>query len=172
MADDPGDEGESIVYVANTNGTGLTVLATDGWDSFLSGDSSRVAFRNLEGIFVINTDGTGLSLVTDSGFSPSLSRDGSLMAFVCTPSPTQVRNICVVNTDGTGLAQLISNQECALSDASSNFLPSLSGDGLRVAFATTCNLTGHNFDGGAEVFIINTDGTGLTQLTHAPFSGK
>ena len=67
-----------------------------------------------------------------------------------------------MNTDGTGLRQLTFTTGClGISE------PSLDSAGLRVVFASDCDLVaGGNTDGNFDLFMINVDGTGLVQLTN------
>lgn len=86
----------------------------------------------------------------DSG--PSVSDDGSKVVF------QMGGKLAVVNADGTGFVQLISTP--ALID---HF--QIAGNGSRVVFDSTGNLTGANPSGIIQVFAVEADGTNLRQLT-------
>jgi len=60
--------------------------------------------------------------------------------------------------------QLTSNPDC--NSGVGAVYPSIDAAGQKIAFTSTCDLvTGGNPDGNGELFVMNTDGTGLTQLT-------
>jgi Tol biopolymer transport system component len=99
---------------------------------------------------VVRPDGTGLQLLTVLGRlldgPPAWSPDGTRLAFVgAVPGqrfpPT---SLWIVNADGSGLHQVVPVL---------GFYPTWSPDGSRVAFTS------------GDLFVINVDGTGLTQLT-------
>jgi hypothetical protein len=59
------------------------------------------------------------------------------------------------------LSQLTTTSSC------SNFSPTVSGDGLRIAFVSSCNFTGANGDGNTEIFrLILGAGGGFLQVTN------
>lgn len=59
-----------------------------------------------------------------------------------------------------------------LSASGSNYPPSVSDDGERVAFLGRGDPLGRNPDGGYELFVVRTDGTGLVQLTETSGPGS
>ena len=74
-------------------------------------------------------------------------------------------DICVMNEDGTeqvNLTQTPGDQEYA---------PTLSSDGLRVAFMSDAPLD-HNPDGNIEIAAMNVDGTGVVQVTDSAGSQR
>jgi len=183
-------DGSDELFVVNADGTGIVQLTSDPvwYPTFfpfpsLSADGSKVAFSSpedlsggnpgkLNGLFVISTDGTGLVQLTSAGVGAylSLSADGSKVAFESSAdltggNPDGSYEIFVINTDGTGLVQL-SNDPVGGGNTIS--FPSLSADGSKVAFESGADLTGGNADNSGEIFVMNTDGTGLVQLTSAP----
>ncbi len=111
---------------------------------------------------MVNSDGTGLKQLTDntvSDFRPSISSDGSKIAFV------SGFEIYVINSDGSGLTQLTNTNTTAdVSDSS------ISGAGSKVAFAY--DEGPEDIDGDwltflhSEIFVVNSGGTGLTQVTN------
>ncbi len=163
--DDPPGDGVITnyeVYVMNSDGTGQTRLtdnpAFDGVPSF-SPDGSRIAFASFRDgnseIYVMNADGTGQTNLTNHSAldtEPAFSPDGTKIAFV------RNGNIYVMNVDGTGQTPLTS---------SGGFDPAFSPDGSRIAF-TSSRTTGtgvNNPEGDLEIFTMNLNGTGITQLT-------
>jgi len=156
------DGNDYEIFVVNTDGTGLTQLTDnnlmDRWAS-ISRDGSKIAFVSYTDwyqgeIFVVNSDGSGLTQLTNNGRDndePSLSADGTKIAF------RSGREIWVINSNGSGLIKVGDN-----TDASTGSGPAISGDGSKVAFES---LVG----GYGEIFVVNSDGTGLTQLTNKQF---
>jgi TolB protein len=166
----------SHIFVINSDGTGLKQLTSDsegvglgGGSPSISGDGTKIAFtKDLSGsnpddppareIFVVNSDGSGLKQLTYksggdqmvSSRSPSISNDGSKIAFFHVDFNTWNRGIFVINSEGTEEKQVTE-------DFTTDF--SMCGDGSKIAF-----LYGDDLD--FQYFVINSDGTGLTQLTH------
>jgi Tol biopolymer transport system component len=69
--------------------------------------------------------------------------------------------IFLINANGTGIVQLTYG-----SLPSNN--PSFDASGNKVTFTSFSDLVpGQNTDDNSEIFVINSDGTGLTQLTHS-----
>jgi len=186
--DNPGGAGQ--IFVMNLDGTGLRQLTSGlygSYDPSISADGSVVAFEsqaNLTGgnpdrspeIFVVSSDGTGLLQLTSDPTEtpyvyrwsrwPSISADGTVIAFASQSdllpggNPDHSFEIFVINSDGTGLWQLttvIGNVIGA---------PSISGDGLLVTFHSTRQVAGGAPGGPLQIFAMNVDGTGLTQLTN------
>jgi Tol biopolymer transport system component len=113
---------------------------------------------------VLSTTGwTSVRLTNNDVYdeNSSVSSDGSKIAFI-----SQIESpdweLFVINSDGTGLLQLTHNGGAV-------FDPSISGDGSKIAFVAGPGLTvGYpvtftNYD---EVYVINSDGTGLVQVTN------
>jgi Tol biopolymer transport system component len=159
-------DGDFEIFVINSDGTDLTQLTDntipDEYPS-ISADGSTIAFRSIvddEGkIFVINSDGT-LTQLADNAQKfgadgrPSISADGSKIAFGGVGG--FFYEIFVIDSDGSGvLTQLTHNVEKAC-------YPSISGDGSKIAFINTSTV---GTDKDWEIFVINSDGTGLAQLT-------
>ena len=96
-------------------------------------------------IYVMNADGSDVTQVTHNDvneFDPIWSPNGKQLAFGRCQATCDV---VVINADGSGERVLIDN----------SFPGAWSPDGRRIAFR------GAN----GEVFVMNTDGTGVTQLT-------
>ena len=103
-------------------------------------------------LFVMDVDGfvgqlTGIN--EDWEFDPSWSPDGSQIAFV------RLGGIFVMNADISGLRQLTNTLN---DDRDSN--PVWSPDGRRIAFIRDSG----DPDGGAEILVLNLDGTSLRRL--------
>lgn len=181
-------DNSSELFVANVNGPGLTQLTRatnlNAEDPSISGNGSLIVFdangnytgqnpdRSFE-LFVVNSDGTGLRQLTQGSsarhFSAGgrISRDGSRIAFLSTENLLGTNSdhsmeLFIIRPDGTGLSQLTF---FALPDFVDP--PSISDDGSKVVFDSNANPLGTNQDLLSEVFSINTDGTGLTQITNS-----
>ena len=176
-------DGNAEIFLYETATASLTqitnVTAGSSDSAALGADGSRIAFNstaNLTGgnadgnseIFLYDMASAAFTQITNSttGFNaiPSISADSGRIAFLSTA------NLTGGNADG--------NQEIFLYDAATANLtqitnatvgfsqfPSMSGDGTRVAFSSTANLTGGNADGSDEIFLYDTSMPTLTQIT-------
>ena len=165
------------VFVINSDGTGLRQLTDSEFGPgsspgmsypSISDDGSIIAFLRLDfesenrdnGIFVINSDGTGEKRLTKGEHDFfSMSGDGSKIAFLGVDEFDF--QYFVINSDGTGLTQLTQNTnqfQDINNDNIGTSAPSISDDGGKVAFVGYVG-------GDTEIFVINSDGTGLRQLT-------
>ncbi len=166
--------GESL-RTMNADGTGVSVVVRrplfhvgswSGWGVAWSADGTRLTFcaaredtGGLRKIFVVNVDGTGLTQLSPADDStndcdPSWSPDGTEIAFdtVDLSGPTVGPvEIDVMRPDGSHRTAVVSN----------GFSPDWSPDGTKLIFL---RFVGHQTD----VFEVNSDGTGLTQITHTP----
>jgi len=153
-------------------GTGSEVLVVNSSDQYGGGNP----YHLYQIVSFDPTTGTGTPL---SSFTSSLSHvrhnlsvsdDGQKLAFISDGDlvPGQNGNrspeVFVMNRDGSGLSQLTDD---STPNAGSTVRLALSGDGSRVAFASSSDLTGGNASRVPQVFVVDFDGTGLAQLTQA-----
>ena len=166
------------LFVVNSDGTGLKKISLPVelslYSFSISGDGGKIAFSAQQNsanseyhIFVINSDGTGLTRLTSgiNGKNPSISDDGHKIAFYSDIADEQTYDyeLFVINSDGTGLKQLTFN---ATINTYHNY-PSITSDGTKIAFAGNVDNTPNIFVGKTpNIFVVNSDGTNLTQLTH------
>jgi RNA polymerase sigma factor (sigma-70 family) len=161
------------IYTANPDGTDdrrLTDGVNDGWPSW-SPDGTRIAFSSSGGapdakpcgsgaesmcpadIYVMNADGTAVTRLTDdpaSEYQPAWSPVGTKIAFVRSNGNGVAQDLYVMNADGTNPTPLAAG-------AGTLVHPTWSPDGSRIAFT--------GFDGkDLGIFVVNADGTGLTEL--------
>jgi Tol biopolymer transport system component len=125
------------------------------------------------GLFVVNINGTGLKQITPAGldFSSkgSWSPQGNEIVFSYHVTPDVHSSIWVVHANGTGLHEIHVQpaSACGGANADPDALgcnsPVWSPDGTKIAFVRS-----HFNDVDREVYTVNVDGTGLTQVTHAP----
>ena len=113
-------------------------------------------------VYVVNPDGTGQRLVqgpTDVGEFPQWFPDGGHIATCCDLPGGGSR---IINPDD-GTFRDIDGQYPGLFNPCTNPSP----DGTKIVFAK-----GKSTDVDAEIYTVNGDGTGLTQVTHAPGSNS
>jgi len=137
---------------------------------------------NSDGSNYINytPDDSGDSGRTDKSEHPSISRDGGLIAFDSNRNgvPNSYDNashIFVINGDGTGTRQL--TFKSVLSDGTpiTDFYPEMSPDGKEIAFLsnrgdqrdTGPSFPTNQYGGTKDIWVINTNGTNLHQITFA-----
>lgn len=147
------------IYVMNSDGSDLVNLTNspDNYDStpIWSPDGQKIAFcsglKNVGGngkLYVMDADGSDQTVLLDRcGFNPEWSPDGTKIAFGNS-------SIYVVNISDGSLTELI--KETGTS-------PSWSPDGQKIVYANAGSPS-------SKFFVINADGSGLTQLTDFPAS--
>ena len=181
FSDDGSQNG--IHTIRTSDGGGLTQITSSPGGDDIPGDWSpnekRIVFlrTTVDALFVVNTNGTGLKQITPAGldFSSfgSWSPQGNEIVFSQHVTPDVHSSIWVVNADGTGLHEI--NVQPASACGGANADPNADGcpepawspDGTKIVFAK-----GKSTDVDAEIYTVNVDGTGLTQVTHAPGSGS
>jgi WD40-like Beta Propeller Repeat len=172
-----------IHTIRSSDGGGLTpITSVPGGDDIPGGwspNGKRIVFlrTTVDALFVVNTNGTGLKQITPAGLDFSSFGDwspqGNEIVFSQHVTPDVHSSIWVVHTDGTGLHEI--NVQPASACGGANADPSALGcneptwspDGTKFAFTRS-----HNNDVDGEIYTVNVDGTGLTQVTHAPGSGN
>jgi len=170
---------QATVSVVAANGSRVRKLVTTplpangvgiGLDSpTFSPDGKRIAFvwrkNAVAAIFTTNATGGGLKQVThwqNGGLADKIdwSPDGLRIAF-SSPDPGVIpgisSNVFTVRPDGTGLVKITNSRGGKIN----NGLDSWSPDGKRIAFAS-------NRRGKYEIYVMNADGTGVTQVTRGP----
>lgn len=123
-----------------------------------SPDGSQIAFADGEDgqIYLVNTDGSNLrNLTNNAAFNnnPVWSPDGAQIAFVSAQDGVNWK-IYAVNTGGSNLG--------LLSETTGNeAFPMWSPDGSQIVFTSFQS-------SGADIYVINADGSNLLQLTDDP----
>lgn len=160
--------GEGDIYVMNADGTGrqnVTNSSTGDWWPAWHPDGTKLAFHTIEAgspfyISTINVDGSGRQeLLRGQQFfrNPSWSPDGSRLAFQCNIN-SGIWEICLSNGDGSN-PQNISNLGVS---GRQHRLVSWSPDGTMLTFDSNRDGQENTFD----VFVMNVNGSGLTNLTN------
>ncbi len=151
---------DSIVKAGVTIPVGSFDISDDGSVIVFDGDFDHLVGANTDfgrEVFTINSDGTGLAQITNGAsndivYSAHISSDGSVISY-----KKGSTGIYVYTLGAFADSQVISTNL--------TYSYSLSGDGTKIVVCSDADLTGGNADGSDEVFIVNTDGTGLAQLT-------
>jgi Tol biopolymer transport system component len=169
-----GGDGDEDIYLMNADGSGVRPLVQDAWRDFdpaWSPNGRRLAFTStrdgVEAIFVIDVDGSGLVRLSPADqprvpeHSPAWSPGGDRILFVrdgrwsLSGGGIQIH---VMNADGTGRAALTASEEGGFFAVD----PAWSADGNRIVFTSD--------RGGLspELFVMNSDGSGITRLSANP----
>jgi Tol biopolymer transport system component len=153
-------------WIMNLDGTGLTRITSEGGagqlDVSWSPDGTRLAVTSISGssgIYIVSADGSTRTLLARSGWQPAWSPNGAQIAFVSIRDAWD--EVYVIGIDGTGETRLTTGGGTGVAVAPTQLYaatPTWSPDGRQIAF-------GSNRDGSDEVYVINVDGSGLTQLT-------
>jgi Tol biopolymer transport system component len=156
------------IWTANPDGTGARRLTNDNVaidppsEPTWSADGSRIA---ISGLFWMSGDTTPAendATFIVSGAFPSWSPDGQRVAYTVQPGNfSGGRALRIANLDGTGVHTL--DYPGCVSDLRTAWSP----DGSKIAFQRS-NIAACNepdaFRDWADIYVINTDGSGLTRL--------
>jgi WD40 repeat protein len=155
-------KGNTDVYSVLPNGRDLRRLTDDpGFDACAaySADGKQIAYCSGQGggpvqVWTMEQNGKDKQQVTHmsgAAIFPDFSPDGSELVFTAKPADSTTRDIYVIGSDGNGLVRLTSGE-------GNNAYPAFSPDGGMIAF--TSDRTGT-----WQVYVMNADGSGQTQLT-------
>ena len=167
--------------IRSSDGGGFTQITSNPGGDDVPGSWSpngkRIVFQRFgpnsyEGVFVVNVNGTGLKLILPPTMQANCctfnwSPQGNEIAFSRHVTPDVHSSLWVVHSDGTGLRAVIVPPSLGCGGANSDpsgvgcLEPAWSPDGTKIAFAS-----GLDLDADGNIYIVNADGTGLTQVTH------
>jgi hypothetical protein len=120
-------------------------------------------------LVVMNADGSNQMTIVSQQLVendyPAWSPDGTQLAFSRFDRKANQSAIYVVNKDGSGLRKVINCNSTASYKISWSPVPL--GDGnYKIAFSDRARLPGGTLAPQSDIFIVNLDGSGLTQLTN------
>ena len=151
----------------NADGSGLTNLTNNSASDYQpvwSPDGTKIAFFSIrdggEKLYVMDSDGSSLTRLTNQGYalkSPVWSTDGSRIVYTWESTATAHDDIHVVDVNGSGSTSL-TNLTNHLDD---DLQPFWSKDDSQIYFSTYR-------DGNSEIYVMNADGSELTNLTNDP----
>jgi Tol biopolymer transport system component len=179
FSDDGSQNGIQVVRASD--GGGLTrVTSNPGGDdvpSSWSPDAKRIVFHRFSatgedgGVFVVNVNGNGLKQILSpsvgAGIALDWSPQGNDIVFSRHLSPDVHSSLWIVHASGGRLYQVKVQPSSACGGPNTDptadgcFGPGWSPDGKKIVFAK-----GQNGDVDANIYTVNVDGTGLTQVTH------
>jgi TolB protein len=161
----------SDIYLIDPDGTDLVNLTRtpELWESSpaWSPDGTRILFQaagTSSGLYVMNADGTRPTLLASDGISTgngSWSPDGSQIVFEAFVPEQEGYDLALIDADGSGRTRLTDLP-------GSEHSPSWSPDGMRIVFQY--RPPGYSYWGPvkSELYTVNPDGTGLTEISRTP----
>lgn len=150
------------IYVINADGSGLSLVTTNGppdneFTPSFSPNGDRLVYTGTDGIRIANLDGSGSTLVSATGLGPRFSPDGSKVVFCDDGLDGVDLDIYVINADGTNKVLLTDND--ALDQQ-----PSWSPDGSSIAYYSN-SFSGSTNSGALDLVVMSSDGTGKRLLS-------
>lgn len=179
---EPDSSRNGIYTIRSSDGGGLTRLTSNPGGEDMPGDYSpngkRLVFARFVqpddaiGLYVVNTDGSHLRRITPPGTIVSSPGDwspqGNTIVFARRVSAGMRRSLWVVHSDGSGLREIRLQAQPAcggpIADPASRSCihPRWSPDGKKIIFSLWTETTTGEVE---NVYTVNADGTGLTQVT-------
>jgi Tol biopolymer transport system component len=177
----PADPSRNGIYsIRSSDGGGLERITSNPGGSDSPSDYSpngkRLVFGRSDqngdpgGLFVVNVNGTGLKQIMPAGTlggGGNWSPQGNEIVFSQRVTPDVHSSIWVVHANGTDLHEIHVQPESACGGLNSDptadgcFDPRWSPDGTKIIFAK-----GTSGDSDSNIYTVNVNGTGLTQVTH------
>jgi Tol biopolymer transport system component len=180
-------DGNGELYIIDVNGSGLIRLTNEAEGDYApawSPDGTQVAFSTFRDgnekdyfnseIYIMKSNGTDLIRLTNNlinDFFPAWSPDGTKIIFFSEQNGVEIN---LINSDGSGLVRL-----------ASGYSPSWSPDGTKIAFVGVNStylerwnpkfmLINYRYDtifspnAHTDIYTMNADGSGITNLTNTP----
>jgi Tol biopolymer transport system component len=161
--------GVNEIFVMNADGSDLRNVTNHPASDFggaWSSDGSKLAFttdRGSDEIFSVNSDGSDQENLTSDPaldeFGAAWSPDGKTIAYSRGGAAAPYDEIWLMATDGSDQRRLTDNRQTRNYDS----FPTWSPDGSRIAFQRIVH-------GNWEIFVVNADGSGETNLTNRPWA--
>lgn len=157
------------IFVMNSNGTGRTQLTTGvGLYANFSNDGTKIYYVGINegtemvGLYSTNVDGSGSTKLFDlpGGFEPYeffISPDENKFLYADGNPDIEAIDVYTGNMDGSDVTKILDDMEIQDVPAVFNWSP----DSTKLAFSMFV-------DDQADVFTVNSDGSGLTNLTNTP----
>lgn len=128
------------------------------YSSFLTSNKGEIFINNIKGDDPINLTNNSNGRYDDyNDFNPIFSPNGNEIVFV---RADEDREIYKMNIDGTGLVNITNYSIGSYNSKYHDFNPVFSPNGERICFVTLRN------NGDYEIYIMNSDGSGQTNLTN------
>ncbi|HTT25072.1 MAG TPA: DPP IV N-terminal domain-containing protein [Candidatus Sulfotelmatobacter sp.] len=172
------------VYIANVDTTNVTQLTTDGssfWPQF-SPDGQLILYIKGSDIWVMNADGSNQHVVFSAPvnnaavWSATYSPDGTQIAAELDWNPASAGGsyfdgIAIMNADGSNPVPLTGNDGCngTMPLGGWDEMPSFTHDG-KIMFSRHCSSDPPS-TASESMYVIDADGTNLTQLYTGPTPG-
>ena len=180
---EPDSSRNGIYTIRASDGGGLTRMTSNpgGEDSpgEYSPDGRRLVFARFDenedpvGLYVVKTNGSHLRQITPAGTIVSSSGDwspqGNAIVFSRRVSADRRSSLWVVHSNGSGLREIRLQAQPAcggpIADPASRgcIHPRWSPDGKKIIFSIFTETAAGEVE---NVYTVNADGTGLTQITH------
>ena len=166
-------DGNFEIYVIRPDGTDLTrVTDYTGLDQFpeWSPNGKQLAIRRDTDVYLIDLDGYNPIQLTDEAIGinqmASWSPDGKKLAFMSTRAGYP--SVFVMDADGSNQVNLTPKPDDVLASAWSSRAPGWSRNGQHIYFTGRRPEISVN----ENIFVMNADGTGVTQLTSSGASAE
>ena len=154
------------LYLADADGSHIVLRAVGFQSPAWSPDGGRLTVTQRDCIYYcemfllsVDEDGTPPVHVASQAAAPAWSPDGEKIAFVSLSGDDGYHALHVVNADGSGVEVVVPRDQVAIHH------PTWSPDGRRIAFSECRPITQTAV--ACDIFTVNSDGTGLVQLTTA-----
>jgi hypothetical protein len=159
--------GPGRIAVITVSGEPVRIVAERGDDPAWSPDGSRIAYVDGGQIFTVAADGTGRLQLTNGArahAAPNWSPDGRTIVFAAQTGPGSDPTVEVVAAGGGAPRRLAAVRRTDAFASPAFVDPTWSPDGGQIAFVSR-----QPDSPATDVYTMNADGTGVTNVTQSPF---